>query len=219
LAAVVAAACCAQSVEEPRAKPADYPAHTELKTLSLGAEFMVHTFSGNGKTFFVEDYLVVEVAVYPASGSRPMVAHSHFTLKINGKRSIAPQPPPFVAASLKYPDWERKPTLTTEAGVGDAGVILGRRRPEPRFPGDNRPARERLPNPPRAPGDGNRAGIEKEEVRAEEVCVEQALPEGVASGPLRGFLYFPHKGKVKDIKKLDLLYAVPEGISATLKLR
>jgi hypothetical protein len=208
----------AQDIEQPRAKAANYPAHAELKALSIGADFLVHTFSGKGQSFFVPDYLVIEVAIYPVPGSRPLVAHSHFTLKINGKQPILPQPPQFVAASLKYEDWERRPTVVAEAGVGDAGVILGRRQPTSRFPGDRRPTQDRLPKPPRAPDSSS--GVEKqEEVRAEEICVEQALPEGVAAGPWRGYIYFPHKGKVKDIKKLELVYSGLEGHTGTLKLR
>ena len=32
---------------------------------ALGAEYMVHSFGSNGQMFFTEDYLVVEVALYP----------------------------------------------------------------------------------------------------------------------------------------------------------
>jgi hypothetical protein len=208
----------AQQVEEPRAKAADYPAHAALDNLALGADFLVHTFAGRGKTFLIEDYLVVEVAVYPAQGSRPMIAQSHFVLRINGKNQLLPQPPQFAAASLKYPDWTQKPTVVAGAGVGDSGVIIGRQPRVQRFPNDPRPSQERLPMP-RAPEPADRSGIEKEEEASPaEVCVEQALPEGPAAGPIRGYLYFPHKGKVKSIKKLELLYSA-EGRQATLTLR
>jgi len=209
---------CFGQTEEPRPKPTDYPAHASLKTVALGAEFMVHTFTGRGRTFLLDNYLVVEVAVYPASGTRPMVAHSHFTLRVNGKLHLLAQAPQFAAASLKYPDWERKPELVVGAGTGDAGVLIGRQPRVERFPGDPRPGQERLPNPPRVPTSEDRSGIGKQEVSPAEVCVEQALPEGIAAGPIRGYLYFPFKGKMKSIKELDLLYA-SEGQKASLALR
>jgi hypothetical protein len=213
------AVCLAQSVEQPRRSASDYPAHAELKTRSLGADFLVHTFSGNGKSFFTADYLVVEAAFYPARGQRPVVAHSHFLLRVNGKERIHAQLPQFVAASLKHPDWEgREGGVVVGAGAGDLGVILGRRERTPRFPGDTGAPGTRLPAPPRAPKPEDRSGIESEPVLPEQVCVEQALPEGPAAGPIRGYLYFPYKGKVARIAKLELLYAA-DGERATLKLR
>jgi hypothetical protein len=214
---LVAATLLAQHVEQPRAKAADYPAHASLKSLALGADFMVHTFSGRGKTFLTEDHLVVEVAVYPSTGVRPMVAHSHFVLRINGKGQIMSQPPQFVAAALKYPDWHTKPSVVADARVGDSGVIIGREPRAQRFPNDPRPSQERLPMP-RAPEPADRSGIEKEAVSPAEVCIEQALPEGPAAGPIRGYVYFPFKGKMKSVKKVELLYSA-EGEQATLMLR
>jgi hypothetical protein len=217
---LLATTAFAQSVEEPRPKPSDYPGHAVSERAALGAEFMVHTFGANGKMFFVENHLVVEVAFYPAALQRPMLAHSHFSLKVNGKGAIHPQVPQLVAQALKHPDWNQRRNLEVGGGAGDTGVILGRRGSGPQFPGDTGRPGSRLPNPPRREAEQDRSGIEKpEEARPEELCIEQALPEGEVSGPLRGFLYFPYTGKAKDIKKVELIYTPPKAQPVTLTLR
>lgn len=212
---LIAAAPALAEGTTPRKKAADYPVREKLETLEIGAEYLVHSFSGHNQTFVTSDYLVVEVALYPAGGERPLVASGQFTLRINGKKSaLLPQAPGMAAASLKYPDWENRPSLTAAAGP----VIIGRPAPVERFPGDPRPGQTRLPAPPRAPEPENPSGMERESpVRAEELVVECALPEGIAKGPVSGYLYFPHKGKVSSIRSLELIYTGTAG-NTTLKL-
>jgi len=199
-----------------RARPADYPVHAMLPGLAVGAEFMVHSFSGHHRTYTAPDHLVVEVAIYP---EKPlMVSASQFSLRVNGKKErVFAQGPQFVAASLKYSDWTQRPAATIGAGAGDVGVILGPRPSQGRFPGDNR--NRQPPAPPRAPTQPPRGGYEKpEELDAPELAVETALPEGETRLPVAGYLYFPWKGKVSRIKKLELIFDSPAG-AATLKLR
>ena len=203
----------------PKPKAAEYPVHASLEKLAIGAEYLVRSFGPRGQTFIVNDYLVVEVALYPAAGQALLVSNGQFTLRMNGKKSVLfAQAPAFVAASLKYPDWERRPTLTGGAGIGDAVVILGQPQSVERFPGDPRPGQTRLPAPPRAPEAEDPSGIDKPPpARADEVVVETALPEGETRQPVAGFLYFAHKGKTKSIRSLELIYNGPAG-TATLRL-
>ena len=113
----------------------------------------------------------------------------------------------------------RRPSVAASAGMGDAAVILGRPRQTERFPGDRRPTHDRLPAPPKAPVQEDRSGIEKQpQLAPEEIVTRQALPEGEAAGFVRGMVYFPFKGKIASIQKLDLLYEGPSG-AAVLKLR
>jgi hypothetical protein len=191
----------AQNGTRPKDKPTDYPAHTTSDQVVLGAEYLVHSVPGAGETYFVPNYLVVEVACFPAKGARPNLQAGQFTLRINGKRDVVfPQAPSFVAASLKYPDWERRPRLVGEAGP----VIIGRPERVERFPGDPRPGRTRLPEPPRAPDTGS---PREPAMSAEELVVDAALPEGEAAGPVSGYLYFAYRGKTKKIKSLELLWS------------
>ena len=218
-----AALCCAAVLSaaggtEPKPKASEYAAHARAGAVEIGAEYLVHSFSGAGQMFAAGDYLVVEVALYPPRGETAQVSAGAFSLRINGSRKAAlAQAPGFVAASLKYPDWEQRPTVVAGAGVGDTGVILGRPRQVERFPGD--PAgRTRLPAPPRAPEPEDRSGLEKTApATPAEVAVDAALPEGTARGPVSGYLYFAYQGKISKIKSLELLYT-NETASAMLKL-
>ncbi len=201
-----------------KAAAADYPAQARAGKLDLGAEYMVHSFSGHGQMHVARGYLVVEVALYPPRGEEVNVSSGAFSLRINGKkRAVLAQSPGMVAASLKYPDWERRPRLEAGGGLGNTGVIVGRPEPVERFPGDPR-TRYPLPRPPRAPEPEHPGGIERREApTAAEIAVQSALPEGPARAPVSGFLYFPYRGKARSVKRLELLYEGAEG-EAVLKL-
>ncbi len=212
LAATFAAALLAQRSAargDPKAKPTDYPSHAQVERAALGAEFLLRSVTGSDGAFLAEDYLVVDVALFPAKGATLAVALGHFRLRLNGKKeTLAPTTPGFVAAAFKYPDWERRPGVVATAGP----VIIGRPRTTERFPGDPRPGQERLPNPPRAP---DSSGVEREErASPAEVVVNEALAEGEVDRPVRGFVYFFHKGKTKSLKKVELLYEGPAGKAA-----
>lgn len=212
------AASCLFARTEPKQKTADYPAHGACDKLAIGAEYLVRSFSGHNQSFVTKDYLVVEVALFPVAGSRLSVENGQFALRLNGKKqTILPQAPGFVAASLKYPDWENRRSAVATVGAGNGEVIVGAPERVERFPGDPRPRQTRLPNPPKAPEE-DRSGLEKEPAaRADEVAVESALEEGEISGARSGYLYFPYKGKTKGIKSLELIYQGPAG-AVTVRL-
>lgn len=197
-----------------RAKPSDYPVHGVNGSTGIGVEYMAHSLMVDGRTAFVSDYLVIEVEVFPKRGESVMVSQNQFTLRVNGKNpALLAQSSGMVSASLKYADWDRQKRL--DATVGD--VRLGYPQRTPRFPGD--PTTRPLPAPPRAPTDQDRSGIEKQpEETADQLVVKWALPEGEASKPVKGFVYFPHKGKPGSIKKLELIYSTPAG-ETTLVLK
>jgi len=203
----------------PKSQASEYPVHARVGKFSLGAEYLVHSFSCRNQTFVTSDYLVVEVAGYPAPGEPVEVASGQFVLRLNGKKPLLhAQAPGFVAASLKYPDWERRRSLEVSGGIGDAGVRIGGPARVERFPGDPRPQQTRLPTPPQAPAPQDPSGLDREPpLRAEEAVVEAALPEGKARGPVSGYLYFAYKGKIKSIRKLELIYSGAAG-SVTLGL-
>jgi len=207
---------------EPRKTPADYPAHAVLPDTAIAAEYLVRSVSGRSRTFFLNDYLVVEIGVFPARGKQIELSLSHFRLEVGEKKKqqvLSAVGPQFVAASLKYPDWQMRPRLEAAGGVGDAGVIVGRPSSVERFPGDPRPGQSRLPAPPRAPNADH--GVEPAEqtpVRAEEVVLESALREGPASTATAGYLYFPHRGKTRDLRPVHLVYDGPAG-SIRVRLR
>lgn len=196
----------------PKATPEEYPVHAAVGDVAVGAEFMVHSFSRGEQMFIAQDYLVVEVALFPPKGETVLVEPGKFGLRVNGKKSVlSPEAPAMVAASLNHPEWQQRPRAEAGIGMGGIGAGTGTPRQTAPFPGG---PQSRGPQPPRAPDAGNPAGVEREPVRPEELLAETALPGGVHRGPVSGFLYFAYKGKVSSIKSLDLLYG-----STVLKLR
>jgi hypothetical protein len=179
------------------------------------AEFHVRSVSSGSEMFVTPDYLVVEVTVAPPERGEILVSHSHFTLRMNGKKQVLfPQAPAFVAASLRHPDWEMRPGVVAQAGP----IILGRPEVTERFPGDPIPPRSRLPAPPKAPAPENPSGAETERKKPADVVVEAALPEGKTTAVVKGYLYFAHRGAIKKIKSLELIYQGPAG-DTVIKLR
>jgi hypothetical protein len=178
---------CAQT--EPKASAGEYPVHAMAGNLAIGAEYMVHSFSGGGQTFIAQDYLIVEVALYPAKGEPLMVNADQFRLRLNNKDVVAPRAPQFVVASLD----------TSYVGMDGS-------QNSQRFPGD--PANR--PHTPVGP-DGQPLPT------PDELVVRIALPEAEARKPVSGYLYFPHKGKTSKIHSLQLDYTGPAG-NATLSL-
>lgn len=190
----------------PKAGAADYPVHGNQGDVELGAEYLVHSVSSAGQTYFVPGYLVVEVALYPSKRQALDVAVSHFALRINGKKGdgLAPEAPYQVAWAVKYPNDQPQRGLQTTGQIGP--IILAPPTTQGRFPTD-----PQAPSTPPAP-DQNPAGIERPPVRpTDEVVAEAALPEGRAAGPVAGHLYFAYQGKVKSLKSLELIYRGPAG--------
>ncbi len=209
----LAGTLAAQYGTTPKASAQDYPVHATLEKLSIGAEYTVHSFSRGREMFIAKDYLVMEVALFPANGQSLRVNAGDFTLRVNGrKQALSPQAPEIVANALKYPDPNTGTGLHPTAQLGP--VILGQPRPAERFPGDpNAPN----PRPTQVPADSP-TGMDKEPpVTAEQLVVEAALPEGERHQPTSGFLYFPYRGKISHIRSLELVFSGAAG-NATLPL-
>ncbi len=173
----------------PKAKPEDYPAHAQARSAALGAEFMVHSFSGGEQTYVARGFLVVEVALYPPHGQNVDVHSGNFVMYINGrKQELLPQPPSLVAASIAHPDWNS--TRHVEANAGAGPVSVGR------------------PMPAQVPH------AQTTQSKPEQVLIETALPQGEHHAPVSGFLFFAYSGRVQAIKSLELRYE-----DAILRLR
>ncbi len=203
--------------EVPR-KASEYPAHASWSGFEIGAENMFHSIPAEGGTIFARDYLVIEIAIYPSK--RPVdIAAGNFTLRINGGQVLLPpESPGFVAASVRYPDWEQRAVTTASAGLDDKNVTLGAPPPVARFPGDPTAGAPRMPRQ-EPPDDIESVGQPKEHRSLEQLVALAALPEGEARLPRKGCLYFAFKGKLKRIHTLDLLYDDSLGNTATLKLQ
>jgi len=194
----------------PKTTAGDYPARVQMETVTLAAEYLVHSLPTPKGTLIANDYLVVEVAFFGPPFSRLKMAPDNFKLKINGKGdTLTPEPPGMVSGSIKNPS--ARPHLETSGtvGAGDGTITVGPRAPPSQFPGDGN---DRVPvnQPPTVKS--------VEEESSLDARVQNAtLPQGENSLPRSGLLYFFYRGKIKNIHSLDLFYEGPMGKS-TLKL-
>jgi len=203
---VLAAAAWSQ----PREKASDYPEHAKLADREIGAEYLVHSIPVERGVLVASDYLVVEVAVFPLTLAGVAVSSGQFTLRINGKKApVYAQSPGMVAASLKYPDYERtRPQLVAQAGP----VIIGGTQPVSRFPGD--PSARRPPRVEQAPDAPDRGATDQEsQIPIEDQVTRAALADEHTTRPRRGVLFFPYQGKTKSIRSLELVCEPGEGLA------
>ena len=187
----------------PRISPAEYQAQGKAGQITIGAELAGHGVPTPEATFTSEDYIVVELGLFGAPGSRIVLSPEDFSLRVNGKKVPMPaQPYGLVVKSLKDPEWEATvativaKSKTSVAGSGGGGGGGGQGDPPP--------------PPPKMP-------IETR--RAMELKVQKAsLPEGDRALPVAGLIYFQYSGKVKGMKSVELVYAGPAG-KATVALQ
>ncbi|MFN0103598.1 MAG: hypothetical protein ACKV2U_16095 [Bryobacteraceae bacterium] len=196
----------AQEIMPARAAAANYEAHAPIGPHTLAAEFLGRTVPAPNSAFVLQHYVVVEVALFTRAYE---FNSARFSLRLNRKSPLLAQTPGMVAASLKYANWESERQITATAGVGNAGVILGRDT-KARFPGDRR-----QPAPP--PGTPIKAEPIPENAPWDWVA-KLAWEDGPVKGPAGGLLYFPHHGSLAKLKTIDLIYDGPEGL-VTLSLR
>jgi len=194
----------------PRTKATDYPVHTQMGTVTLAAEYLVHSLPTPKGTLVATDYLVVEVAFFGPSFSRLKMSPDNFSLRINGKgEPLTTEPPGMVSGSIKFPSAHPHLESAASVGIGDGTVSLGPRAPPSRFPGDGN---DRTPT-----GQAPTLKEVDEEASIDYRVQNAALPEGEHSLPRSGLLYFYFRGKIKNVHSLDLFYEGTMGKS-TLKL-
>lgn len=184
----------------PKKAAAEYPVQVQFDDFELGAEYMVRSFGNSDQLLLTEDYLTVEVAVFPVHHRAVPVHMTHFALRINGNSTpLLPEPAGFVAAAIKYPDWNRRSNVTIGAGP----IQIGGTPQVERFPGDRRSTQDRLPRPPQAPS--SRPVDQPEPQDMQELLSRISLPEGETKLPVSGYLFFAYRGKLKSVKKVELL--------------
>ena len=191
---------------QPKASAAKYPVQAVSGNLAIGAEYMVHSFGSGEQMYLAENYLVVEVALFPPKGESVSADAARFALRVNGKRTLLyAQSPALVASHLNQREWETSRGAEADLGVG--GVNIGLGHPQERDPVTGMPTGRRLPNPPRAPDAGVPGGGEaRQRERPEEALIRTALPEDPHRPAVSGFLYFPYQGKASGLKSIDLLF-------------
>lgn len=199
---------------ETKPKVEDYQVHTQAKNVAIGAEYTVHSFSRGEQMFIANDYLVVEVALFPPKGTAFDVQRGDFSLRINKKEPLDAAEPRYVVADMEHPEWKpQRDGLHAEgaADLGNIGVAINPPQANPNpIPG----SRTAGPSPPVEIPKDNPSGVSKQQVDPSALLLATALEEGQHHAPVSGFVYFPFRGNLKSIKTLELLYQ-----DAVLKLR
>ncbi len=210
----IATLACAGGLD-PRPAAASYSHHAAMPKAALGAEYHGRAFDSKDGSFFTQDYVIVEAALFPASAPLEF-SPSHFRLRINGKQpDLLPVTAGTVALAIRQPDqYERRPGLVAGGGVGGGQVIFGRPRPMERFPGD---PEARIPS--RGPAGSEQSTSPKPLLDAAEAAERFALSRIVAQpAGAAGLIYFYWRGKHSKVKKVELIYDGPAG-KAVLRLR
>ena len=121
----------------PRTQASDYPVHVQMDTVTLAAEYLVHSLPTPQGTLIATDYLVVEAAFFGPPFSRLQMAPENFTLRINGRGDpLSTEPAGMVAGSIKFPSSKPHHETSGTVSAGDGTITVGPRAPPSRFPGD-----------------------------------------------------------------------------------
>lgn len=211
--ALLPLALCAGGID-PRATAPDYPRQAVLSKASLGVEYHGRAFDSRHGSFFVQDYLVVEVALFPM-GVPVEFSPSHFRLRLNGRQpELLPVTPGTVALAIRNPDhYEQRSGMVAGGGIGGGQVIFGRPRPAERFPGD---PGARIPTG----GAGSSQAITPESLAQAAEAAERFALTRVDAPPAgaAGLVYFYWRGRHAKLKKIELIYDGPAG-HTVLRLR
>lgn len=199
---------------EPRKTPAGYAAQAEAGHGVVAADYGGRAYAGEKGSFFTGSYLVFEVALYAEKGEAMELAPGDFRLRLNGgAREWTVATAGSVAAEVRNPgQFEPYRGVVAGGGVGQGGIVIGGPPTVERFPGD---PQARGPRQPKAPGrEGERA--EEDPAQAVTECaLERVQVDGSGAS---GLIYFYWRGKLKQLKRIELVYQGPAG-KAVLRLR
>lgn len=198
----------------PHTYPTAYPAHVTRDGESVGASLLAPDKVHKEFAFDLKDFVVIEVALYPESGRPLDVSLDDFVLRVVGSDTAArPASPKLAAARTQKAPGGKKPVdVYTSVGVGyESGrgydPTTGRTRGGGVYTssgvGVGVPGQE-----PSRPSGPDRNVVETE-------LTEKGLPEGSATAPVAGYLYFPMT--VKKNARYDLEYRL-RGQKVALRL-
>ena len=194
----------------PRSSATDYPAHQSIDNVTIAAAFVPPERVRKIFSFDVDkNYAVVEVAIYPQGGRSVDVDTNDFVLKVGSDDTIYPAAPHQIGSVWK----EKNPPPSGGVRVETAseiGVIVANGkdpvtgRNETRsgvYTGEsvgvtNRPAAP----PPSPPSSASARDIESK-------MRDQALPEGLTSKAVAGYIFFPASAKRRKAGPLELKYS------------
>lgn len=191
----------------PRAAADRYPAHVVRDGVGVG---VVVLSSEQARKLFVSDVdkccVVAEIALYPSKDKSLEISLNDFALRTGGSDPASkPASAKVVAASLqKTASSGRDVTVSPVAGIGyeSAGYdpVTGTRTSG----GTTRMAGVMVG----VGGNATRSGsTDKDRAAMETELSEKGLPEGAATAPVSGYIYFPRNSKKKN-DSLQLTYKI-----------
>ena len=178
----------------PRATPGEYPAHVQIGTITIAAEFAGHSVPRPEDPLSTDDYVVVETGIFGPPDAHITLSPDNFSLRINDKKPAPSQSFVVVAGSLHDPEWipPDQPKAKSKTSFGGGG------------------SNDTATMPPKIPIELRRSMTQ--------YIRNAALPEGDRPLPQAGLLFFPYHGKTQSIHLLELIYSGPAG-KATLPLQ
>ena len=183
----------------PRATADDYPAHAVQKGVAIGATILS---TEETRRAFTPDLnrccLVVEVALFPAKDATLKVSLDDFVLRVVGSDDVTrPASAEILAGRLQRQSETAAPPHPPEVH-GSAGVTYGTG-PSGHSVGTETSVGVGVgapPQPPHSESDSQRKAIQQE-------LSVKALPEGSASVPVAGYVYFSAERKKRFTYQLE----------------
>jgi hypothetical protein len=186
----------------PRSAPSDYAAHGNDKGVRVAAEVLSLDQVRNMFSTDLSNYVVVEVAVWPAGKSLDL-SPIDFSLKADSDRApIRPASPRTISGVIQRKGQSRRddivlyPTVGVQTGTWGTGTAVG----------VGVGVGGGAPGP--ASTDQDRRTMELE-------LDEHGLPDAIVDKPVAGYLYFPVGSRNKKLTSAELLY---ESNAAKLQL-
>jgi hypothetical protein len=182
----------------PRATADDYPAHAVQNGVAIGATILS---TEETRRAFTPDLnrccLVVEVALFPAKNAALKVSLDDFVLRVVGSDDVTrPASAEILAGRLQRQSEAAAPSHPPEVH-GSAGVTYGTG-PSGHSTGTEASVGVGVgaPPPPHSESDSQRKAIQQE-------LSAKALPEGNASAPIAGYVYFSAERKKRFTYQLE----------------
>ena len=180
----------------PKASANRYPSHAEKGGVSVGAALL--TSDEVRKTFVSEVNrccVVVEVAFYPAKDKPQAVSLDDFSARVTGtETAVKPSSATVVAASIqKSAESRRDITVSPSVGIGYESGPYG---------GHGTYKAVGVAVQVSEPGSHSGSSERDRDTMITELS-EKGLPEGTASAPVSGYLYFPLTKKKETPLQLD----------------
>ena len=170
-------------------KATDYPAHAKARDLDLGARYLPHGLPPGAPISAGKDFLVLEVGIFPGAKSPVTLSKNQFTLNVDGKElpAVAPQPDSPEASITPQRDSN---TRNKNAQLGGA----------PQF--DRSRTSQETETLPRHP-----ISLRSDSATTGDSAPKTALPEGLTSKPVSGYLFFHFVGDLNSVRSIELVYS------------